>query len=221
MAKQGLTGSEFEKEVLEHLPSMLVVATRLMRRGSEAEDLVQDTVLKAIRARTQFESGTNLRAWLLKILTNTFINRYRRGGLERSVLDGPDADPLADGWVSSSTMESLRDPESQALRPILEAEIGQALDELPTEFRLAVVLSDVEDLSYKEISDVMGCPIGTVMSRLHRGRRMLKKRLYEHARALGIVGPEALVGDPGQAAAADSVVDIESYRVKTKKGALA
>jgi RNA polymerase sigma-70 factor, ECF subfamily len=214
MAKGGLSGTEFEREVLEHLPSMLVVATRLMRRGSEAEDLVQDTVLKALRARGQFESGTNLRAWLLKILTNTFINRYRRGGLERSVLDGPDADPLADGWVSSSTMESLRDPESQALRPILEAEISKALDELPPEFRLAVVLSDVEDLSYKEISDVMGCPIGTVMSRLHRGRRLLKSRLYEHARALGIVGPEQVVGE----AAADAVVDLDVYRAK--KGAL-
>lgn len=194
---------------------MLAVASRLMRNSSEAEDLVQDSVLKAIRARQHFESGTNLRAWLLKILTNTFINRYRRGGLERSVLDGPDADPLADGWVSASTMEALRDPESQALRPILEGEISKALDELPTEFRLAVVLSDIEDLSYKEISDVMGCPIGTVMSRLYRGRRMLKGRLYEHARALGIVGPEALVGEQ----AAEAVVPMERYRAK--KGARA
>jgi RNA polymerase sigma-70 factor (ECF subfamily) len=216
MAKQGLVSAEFEKEVLEQLPSLLSVASRLMRNAPEAEDLVQDTVLKAIRARGQFESGTNLRAWLLKILTNTFINRYRRGGLERSVLEGPDADPLADGWVSSSTMESLRDPESQALRPLLEAEIGKALDELPTEFRLAVVLSDVEDLSYKEISDVMGCPIGTVMSRLHRGRRMLKSRLYDHAIALGIVEPEAIVGKERER---DSVVELEHYRMK--KGAQA
>jgi RNA polymerase sigma-70 factor (ECF subfamily) len=213
MAK--LSSVEFEREVLEHLPALLAVGSRLMRNGSEAEDLVQDSVLKAIRAREQFESGTNLKAWLLKILTNTFINRYRRGGLERSVLDGPDADPLADGWVSASTMESLRDPESQALRPILEAEISKALEELPTEFRLAVVLSDVEDLSYKEISDVMGCPIGTVMSRLHRGRRMLKSRLYEHARAMGIVGPEALVGEVER----NPVVEMETYRVK--KGARA
>ncbi|HEY8943645.1 MAG TPA: sigma-70 family RNA polymerase sigma factor [Polyangiaceae bacterium] len=215
MAREAFSQKEFEREVLEHLPSMLAVASRLMRNSSEAEDLVQDSVLKAIRARQHFESGTNLRAWLLKILTNTFINRYRRGGLERSVLDGPDADPLADGWVSASTMEALRDPESQALRPILEGEINKALDELPTEFRLAVVLSDIEDLSYKEISDVMGCPIGTVMSRLYRGRRMLKARLYEHARALGIVGPEALVGEQ----ATEAVVPMERYRAK--KGARA
>lgn len=215
MAKQRASTVEFEKEVLEHLPSLLGVASRLMRNAPESEDLVQDTVLKALRARDQFESGTNLRAWLLKILTNTFINRYRRGGLERSVLDGPDADPLADGWVSASTMESLRDPESQALRPILESEIGKALEELPTDFRLAVVLSDVEDLSYKEISDVMGCPIGTVMSRLHRGRRMLKSRLFDQARSLGIVGPETEVG----AKERDSVVELEQYRLK--KGASA
>ena len=216
MPKHGLSSKEFEREVLEHLPALLAVASRLMRNGSEAEDLVQDSVLKAIRAREQFESGTNLKAWLLKILTNTFINRYRRGGLERSVLDGPDADPLADGWVSASTMESLRDPESQALRPILEGEIGKALEELPTEFRLAVVLSDVEDLSYKEISDVMGCPIGTVMSRLHRGRRMLKSRLYEHARAMGIIGPEDMVGASEER---NAVVELEPYRMK--KGARA
>jgi len=213
MAEPTISQREFEREVLEHLPSMLGVASRLMRNSAEAEDLVQDSILKAIRAREHFESGTNLRAWLLKILTNTFINRYRRGGLERSVLEGPDADPLADGWVSSSTMESLRDPESQALRPILEAEIGKALDELPTEFRLAVILSDVEDLSYKEISDVMGCPIGTVMSRLYRGRRMLKARLYEHARSLGIVGPESLVGGNNDDDRRD-VVPLERYRAK-------
>lgn len=217
MPSRALSNHQFEQEVLQHLPSLLSVASRLMKNGPEAEDLVQDAVLKAIRARGQFETGTNLRAWLLKILTNTFINRYRRGGLERSVLDGPDADPLADGWVSASTMESLRDPESQALRPILEAEIGKALDELPTEFRLAVVLSDVEDLSYKEISEIMGCPIGTVMSRLHRGRRMLKSRLYEHARAMGLVGPEATVGEFPQKE--EAVVEMEAYR--KKKGARA
>jgi RNA polymerase sigma-70 factor (ECF subfamily) len=162
-----------------------------------------------MRAREQFEAGTNLRAWLIRILMNTFINRYRRGGLERSVLEGPDADPLADGWISSSTMESMRDPEAQALRPMLASEIARALDELPEDYRLAVVLSDVEELSYKEIADIMGCPIGTVMSRLHRGRRLLKGRLYEHARAMGIVGPETEIGSARQ-----PVVDLDSYRVK-------
>ncbi|HEX5098798.1 MAG TPA: sigma-70 family RNA polymerase sigma factor [Polyangiaceae bacterium] len=203
--------SDFEKEAMSHLSTLLAVGSRLTRSASEAEDLVQDTLLKAIRAREHFTPGSNMRAWLLRILTNTFINKYRRGGLERSVLDGPDADPLADGWIGASTMEAMRDPESRAMRALLEKEIVAALDELPEEFRLAVVLSDVEELSYKEISEIMGCPIGTVMSRLHRGRRLLKRRLYDHARTLGIVGPEESVGAPAER---DSVVDMQAYRKK-------
>jgi RNA polymerase sigma-70 factor (ECF subfamily) len=203
--------SEFEKEAMSHLPTLLAVGARLTRSTAEAEDLVQDTLLKALRAKAHFTPGSNMRAWLLRILTNTFINRYRRGGLERSVLDGPDADPLADGWIGASTMEAMRDPESRAMRALLEKEIVTALDELPEEFRLAVVLSDVEELSYREISEIMGCPIGTVMSRLHRGRRLLKRRLYEHARTLGIVGPEDSVGSAPQR---DAVVDLSTYRKK-------
>jgi RNA polymerase sigma-70 factor (ECF subfamily) len=138
--------------------------------------------------------------------------------LEKTLVEGPDADPLADGWVGASTMEAMRDPESQALRSLLEKEITRALDELPEEFRLAVVLSDVEELSYKEIAEIMGCPIGTVMSRLHRGRRLLKRRLYEHARAYGIVGPETEVGKGRDGAAAPAeespVLDMANYRAK-------
>ena len=202
----------FEQEALSHLGAMLAVAARLTKSRAEGEDLVQDTLVKAMRARGQFEAGTNMRAWLLRILTNTFINQYRRGGLERSVLEGPDADPLADGWIGASTMASMRDPESQALRPVLVREIQAALDELPEDFRVVVLLADVEELSYKEIADVVGCPIGTVMSRLHRGRRLLKARLYEHARAMGIVEAEGFVGDPEK-----TPISLEQYR--EKKGA--
>jgi RNA polymerase sigma-70 factor (ECF subfamily) len=197
----------FESEVLVHLDSLYAVALRMTRSPSDGEDLVQETVLKAIRARQQFEPGTNLRAWLLRILTNTFINRYRRGGMERSILEGPDADPLADGWVSNATLEAMRDPEAAALRPVLEAEINRALDLVPDDFRLVVLLSDVEDLSYKEIAEIIGCPVGTVMSRLHRGRRLLKAHLYEHARALGIVSAETAIGGKNE-----SPVDLSTYR---------
>ncbi len=181
----------FVVDMLGHLDTLYTVASRMTRGSSEAEDLVQDTLVKAMRAREQFQPGTNLKAWLLRILTNTFINRYRRGGMERDLFDGPDADPLADGWVGASTMRSIRDPETIALQPLVEAELNAALDELPPDFRLAVVLSDIEELSYKEIAEVMGCPIGTVMSRLHRGRKLLQKRLREHAIAMGIVGEAA------------------------------
>ncbi len=156
--RSGVGADPFSVEMLTHLDTLYTVASRMTRGSNEAEDLVQDTIVKAMRAREQFEPGTNLKAWLLRILTNTFINRYRRGGLERDLFEGPDADPLADGWVGASTMRSIRDPETAALRPLVEAEVVRALDELPPEFRLAVVLSDVEELSYKEIAAVMGCP---------------------------------------------------------------
>ncbi|MFO0553678.1 MAG: sigma-70 family RNA polymerase sigma factor [Polyangiaceae bacterium] len=205
----------FAIEMLGHLDVLYSVASRMTRSSTEAEDLVQDTIVKAMRAREQFEAGTNLKAWLLKILTNTFINRYRRGGMERDLLDGPDADSLTDGWVGAATMRSIRDPETQALQPIIEGELVRALDELPPEFRLAVVLSDVEELSYKEIADIMGCPIGTVMSRLHRGRKLLQKRLYDHAVALGIVDPNkpARTSTTNEAESSDKTpTDLTAYR---------
>jgi RNA polymerase sigma-70 factor (ECF subfamily) len=204
---------EFEKALLSHGSNLLAVATRLARNRSEAEDLVQDTLVKALRAKDQYEAGTNLKAWLLKILKNTFINRYRRSGLERNTLDGPDADPLADGWIGSSTLRAMRDPEAQALRPIIEREINAALESIPEEFRIVVLLADVEELAYKEIADVVGCPIGTVMSRLHRGRRLLKGRLIEQARTLGIAtdGPER--AEPAEPAAAPPV-ELKAYRAK-------
>ncbi|MFO0616917.1 MAG: sigma-70 family RNA polymerase sigma factor [Polyangiaceae bacterium] len=205
----------FVVEMLGHLDTLYGVASRMTRSSAEAEDLVQDTIVKAIRARDQFEAGTNLKAWLLRIQTNTFINRYRRGGMERDLFDGPDADPLADGWMGASTMRSMRDPETQALAPLVEAELGKALAELPEDFRLAVVLSDVEELSYKEIAEVMGCPIGTVMSRLHRGRKLLQTRLREHALAMGLLkdnGGEDRVQSSPELQVTREPTDINAYR---------
>jgi RNA polymerase sigma-70 factor (ECF subfamily) len=206
----------FSDEVLVHLDAMFGVACKLTRNPTEAEDLVQDAFVKAMRARETFHAGTNLKAWLFRILTNTFINKYRRGGLERSVLDGPDADPLADGWVSASTMRQLRDPETQALMPLVEGEIRRALEALPPEFRLAVVLSDVEEFTYEEIAQIMGCPIGTVMSRLHRGRKLLQSALYNHALALGIVKGEDRVGLQGSTEVSKAA-NLADYRARNRK----
>lgn len=212
----------FTEEAVGHLDALYAVACKLTRNPSEAEDLVQDTLLKALRAREQFHAGTNLKAWLFRILTNTFINKYRRGGLERSILEGPDADPLVDGWVSASTMRHLRDPEAQALQPIVEGEVQRALDALPTDFKIAVILCDVEEFSYEEIAQIMGCPIGTVMSRLHRGRKLLQRSLYNHALALGIVKGEPmselrqdLVEQPRKD---EKPADLAAFRAK-KRGA--
>ncbi len=217
----------FAEDAVTHLDALYAVGCKLTRNPAEAEDLVQDTLLKAMKARAQFQAGTNLKAWLFRILTNTFINKYRRGGLERAVFEGPDADPLIDGWVGAATMRQLRDPEQLALLPIVEGEVQRALDELPPDFKLAVLLCDVEEFSYEEIAQIMGCPIGTVMSRLHRGRKLLQRSLYEHALALGIVKGEAT--PPGgakspdderrqSAAEAGKPADLDAFRAR-KRGA--
>jgi RNA polymerase sigma-70 factor (ECF subfamily) len=207
----------FTAEAISHMDALYGVACRLTRNPTEAEDLVQDALVKAMRARDQFRQGTNLKAWLFRILTNTFINKYRRGGLERSLFDGPDADPLADGWVSANTMRQLRDPEQVALLPLVEGEVRRALDALPPEFRLAVVLCDVEEFSYEEIAQIMGCPIGTVMSRLHRGRKLLQRELYNHALSLGIV-KEATHEKGEKKGVAAEPADLSVYRAR-KRGA--
>lgn len=198
---------DFEGAALSHAPALYSVAVRMTGRPSDAEDLVQDTLLKAIRAQHQFEEGTNLRAWLLRILTNTYINRYKRGVLERSLLGNESLDPVSDNWTGNATLRSLREPLAQAERSMLEAEIQSALAELPEDFRLAVLLVDVQELSYKEAADALGCPIGTVMSRLHRGRRLLKTRLKAQAEALGL-----LVEAADETESASSPVSLESFR---------
>jgi RNA polymerase sigma-70 factor (ECF subfamily) len=205
-------GDGFEADVLDQLDALFGVAMRMTRDEASAEDLVQDTVVKAVRARDQYEPGTNLKAWLLRILTNTFINRHRRGGLERDVLEGPDAGPLADRWIGAATMRAMREPEREALAPLVEGEVQRALDALPETFRMVIVLSDIEGLSYREIAEAVGCPVGTVMSRLHRARRLLQVTLHDHAVTLGIV-PAV---EPAEAVpAADAApVYLEDYRSK-------
>jgi RNA polymerase sigma-70 factor (ECF subfamily) len=218
---------EFEKEALAHASALYAVALRMTRRPADAEDLVQDSLLKAMRARHQFEAGTNLRAWLLRILTNTFINRHKRGVLERSLLGTEDLDPVSDGWMSTATLRALRDPEAQVLRPVLQEEIRRALDRLPEDFRMAVLLVDVEELSYKEAAAALGCPVGTVMSRLHRARRLLKAELVDQARALGLDAGEVntlpaasetvSVAEADAEEAFDSPIPMDLYR--QRKGA--
>lgn len=197
-----MSPAEFEAEFLPNVPSLLAVANRLTGTRSEAEDLVQDTLLKAFRSRQQYRAGTNPRAWLLAILRNTFLNGYRRRNLERKVFDGPDGDALAYGWIGAASLRATRDPHSGALHQLLEAPLLSAIDELPPEFKMTVILADIEQLSYREIAQSMSCPIGTVMSRLHRGRRWLRAQLLEHAKAIGLAGDEEAAEGVGSAAAA-------------------
>jgi len=185
-----LLRDEFAQEALQHLDSMYGAAMRLTRSEADADDLVQDAFLKAYRFYDHFEPGTNLRAWLLRILTNTFINKYRRTTRERKVLDGQEAEPVGDGVMSRATMRALNDPDGNAMRSLVTAEIQKALDTLPDEYRLMIVLADVEELSYKEIADIVGCPIGTVMSRLHRARKQMQAKLVNTAMDMGIINPD-------------------------------
>ncbi len=200
---------EFSQEVLSHVDVMYAVALRMTRNPADAEDLVQEAIFKAIRGRDQFMAGTSMKAWLLRIVTNSVINKYRRGTKERDVMEGPDAKPLSHGWVSAASMQQMVDPETHALRPMFEREVSKALDELPEDFRLVVILSDVEDCSYKEIAEIAGCPVGTVMSRLHRGRRMLQERLYDQAVSMGIVQEK-----PNEGSENAKTFDLSDYRAR-------
>lgn len=179
--------AEFEREVMPHLDALYGAAVRLSRSPADAEDLVQDTLLKAFRFYDTFEPGGHLKAWLLRILTNTYITRYRRAVLERAAAEDDTAGPVGDGVLSRDAMRGLLSPVDEAERALLAREIERALSELSEEHRLVVVLSDMEDLSYKEIAETVGVPIGTVMSRLHRARKVLQGRLLDQAQALGIV----------------------------------
>ncbi|OQX66755.1 MAG: hypothetical protein B6A08_18860 [Sorangiineae bacterium NIC37A_2] len=209
----------FETNALSHAQSLYSVAVRMTGKPSDAEDLVQDTLLKALRARHQFTEGTNLRAWLLRILTNTYINRYKRGVLERSLLGAESLDPVSDQWTGTASLRSLREPLATAERSMLEGEIQDALIELPEDFRLAVLLVDVQELSYKEAADALGCPIGTVMSRLHRGRRILKNRLASQAQALGLLEQSAPPSEVHEAEAApENAISLDAFRKRKVVG---
>jgi RNA polymerase sigma-70 factor (ECF subfamily) len=177
---------EFEKEALPHLEALYSVGLRMTRNQRDAEDLVQDTVLRAFRFFHRFEPGTNCKAWLLKILHNTFVNKYRRRVREREIAGSIEAAGGLGSTVSEGALQAARDPERAILEGMLSDDVRRALDALPEDFRLAVVLCDLEELSYKEIADVMECPVGTVMSRLHRGRRLLQEALRAYAAEHGI-----------------------------------
>ncbi len=179
----------FEELAMEYMPSLYTAALRMTRNPSDAEDLVQETYLKAYRAFNTFQEGTNLKAWLYRILTNTFINTYRAKKRR------PDESNIEDlenlylyrrlGGLEGASIG--RSAEEQVLDKFTEAEVKEAIESLPEQFRLAVLLGDVEGFSYKEIAEILDIPIGTVMSRLHRGRRALQKRLYEFGRQRGLV----------------------------------
>jgi RNA polymerase sigma-70 factor (ECF subfamily) len=202
--------AEFERLALGHLDALYGAALRYTRNERDAEDLVQDTVLRAFRFFHHFEEGTNIKAWLFKILTNTFINKYRRSVKEREIIDELEYDQEL--FVSEGTARSGQDPEGDLLANLFSGDVQQALEALPEDFRIAVVLADLEDFSYKEIADIMDCPVGTVMSRLYRGRRLLQKRLRDYAEREGVIAPRSSARGRAAAGAQGETIDLEAYR---------
>lgn len=186
----------FEAMVSEHLDGLFGASLRLTRNRSRAEDLLQETFLRAWRSFHTFRPGTNVRAWLYRILMNAYIDGYRKSEREPEVVDQEDVDEF---YLYSKVHESedyrrAGNPEEVLLSNLMDADVKGALQSLPETFRNVVILADIEGFSYKEIAEILGIPIGTVMSRLHRGRRQLQVKLWEYARRAHYVGAEPRPG---------------------------
>ena len=176
----------FEREALPLMRDLFAAALRLTRNRSDAEDLLQETYLRAYRGFAGFRPGTNLRAWLYRILTNTYINSYRKRQREPQVVP----DESVEEWYLYDRLAregAGASAEAEVLDALPDEDVQAALESLPEQFRMAVLLADVEGFSYKEIADILGIPMGTVMSRLHRGRRALERRLWDVVRERGMV----------------------------------
>ena len=196
--------SAFEKDALPHLDALYGMAVRLTGNERDAEDLVQDAMVKAFRFFHRFQPGSNIKAWLFKVLVNTFYNTVRKNkNVQRLHAEAGEQDGHLDLFLASATTAGRR-AEEELLDRLAAEEIRSAMEELPEEFKLAVILSDVHDFTYREISEIVGCPVGTVMSRLHRGRRLLQRRLYDYAVEQGYIEPVQREGS--------ETTDLEAYR---------
>ena len=184
----------FEKDALPHLQELYASALRMTRQKESAEDLVSEVYSRAWKSFDQFQPGTNLRAWLYKILTNTYINHYRQKQRQPAFLelDKPEDDQGSNGGSLyeriADSKHSSENPEQVLMRHILDHDLTQAIDHLPEEFRIVVILSDVQNFSYQDIANMLDIPIGTVRSRLWRGRRLLQQVLWQQAVETGVVG---------------------------------
>jgi len=213
-----VTAWDFNSQAMPFVDSLYNTAYRMTRSAEDAEDLVQETFFKAYKYYDKFEEGTNLKAWLFKILKNTFINNYRKKKLEPRSVDFAEIEDSFERIVRRDSAEPGGDPETEFFNGVLDDDVRKALESLPYDYRMVVILADLEDFSYKEIAEIMDCPAGTVMSRLFRGRKMLQRLLYDYAVEQGIINPTtatpAAADEPGVAAP----VDLDAYRRKRRDG---
>jgi RNA polymerase sigma-70 factor (ECF subfamily) len=188
------TREDFTHDAMQHAPQLFSTAMRMTRNRSDAEDLVQETFIKAWRSFATYQQGTNLRAWLFRIMTNTYINKYNAQQRKPTETELDDVEELflykRLGAVDQSQLS--QSAEDQMLSLFTDDEVKKSLEELPEQFRIPVLMSDVEGFSYKEIAEILEIPLGTVMSRLHRGRKAMQKMLYEYAKERGLIN-EALL----------------------------
>ncbi len=198
---------EFQALIEQHLDGMFRVALRYTRDKTLAEDLVHDTVVRALRFQDKFERGTNFKAWIYTVLTHTFIHRYRRQKREREILEGATQEDVASQLRSEASRELAAHPEAAYVEHMLSDDVVKALDSLPEDFRSVVVLCDLEGLAYKDIADAVDVPVGTVMSRLYRGRRLLEQKLAGLAVERGIIKPSA-----AQAEEQQQVLDLQAFK---------
>jgi RNA polymerase sigma-70 factor (ECF subfamily) len=213
---------DFEREALPHLQALYSAAVRLTRNERDAEDLVQDTLLRAYRFFDSFEAGTNCKAWLFRILTNVFCNRYREKEREQEIMaEAKSSDANVEQFFAGVQGDAGRDVETALLGRLVSEDVERALAEIPQDFRMVVILADLEDFSYKQIADIMDCPAGTVMSRLYRGRKLLQRILFNYAVEQGIVDPGRAPERAAEAAAGGRssgvTLDLESFR-RNKRG---
>ncbi len=197
----------FQEEALVHMSSLFQAARYLTRDDAAAEDLVQDTLLKAHRFWHRYQEGTNCKAWLFRIQTNTFLNSTRKKSRTVALIEDADSEPASDTLYEHSSFYT--NPESQYLHGMMPETIQKALESLPEAFRIPVVLADLQDFSYNEIAEIVDCPVGTVMSRLFRGRKRLQEALFAHALEQGIIDPSKARDDEG-------ALSLAAYRARKK-----
>lgn len=210
--KKSRKNKMFSEDAAAQLDSLYTTALRLTGQPAEAEDLVHDTFVRALRFRHRFEPGTNLRAWLFKMMVNLFTNNYRRQRRGQDISHGAEQQALLERNYARQKLHASEQPEEFFFEKLFSQDVVQAIEQLPLDFRLVVLLVDIEEFSYAQVASILDIPVGTVMSRLHRGRKLLRSALYEFALE------EGYIKETTQKREQDNTTDLQAYRRRKKSG---